>query len=251
MGALLKNRVLNEVRFFLNKSNSKWISVGIVPGYHDLNNTGFSVEIKIGGETGSVPLTVNGLKSVISLFKGISYFSKFGPASSDIVLERGILLTEFQMGGSPCYKVINQSTNASVCIGLKSVEELLENEEILWGMINNIDVKAVETEFLAILEKMSKNWDDFFKKAAKKPGHLEGQLLLNFSDFIMTCIELRRDRLGITGVPVDNSENNDDEQTLSSSPPPTEPADSQDNDDNEQAPPVKRYRYAQKYMIQK
>lgn len=193
MTALLKNRVLNEQRYYLNKSNSKWLSIGIAPGYTELNNKQFSVEIKLGGEVGSVSLTTNGLKTVLALFKGISYFAKFGPADN-VEFERGILMNEFQMGGSPCYKIINQLTNTSVCMGLKSVEELLEMEEMVWGIINNLNVTAVEEQFLAILDEMAENPDKFLKTVTEKPGQLEGQLLINFHDFIMTCMELKKER---------------------------------------------------------
>lgn len=224
MTALLKNRVLNEQRYYLNKSNSKWLSVGIAPGYIELNNKQFSVEIKLGGDTGSVSLTTNGLKTVLALFKGISYFAKFGPPDN-VEFERGILMNEFQMGGSPCYKIMNQLTNTSVCMGLKSVEELLEMEEVVWGIINNLNVTAVEEKFLAVLNEMAENTENFFKKVTEKPSHLEGQLLINFYDFIMACMELKKERDSLSlAVPTSEQEGesrNDDEQTPPPPPPTT------------------------------
>lgn len=225
MAALLKNRVLNEQRYFLNKSNSKWLSIGIAPGYIELNNTKFSVEIKLGGETGSVSLSTNGLKTVLALFKGISYFAKFG-APNNVEFERGILMSEFQMGGSPCYKIINQLTNTSVCMGLKSVEELLEMEDVIWAIINNLNVSAVEEKFLAILDEMAENSENFFKRATENPGHLDGQLLINFYDFIMTCMEVKKERDNLshavrTSEPDVASRNNEEQTSTPPSPPTT------------------------------
>jgi hypothetical protein len=261
MDSLLKKRLLNEQRYFLNKTNSKWISIGIVPGYQELNNTNFKTAITIAGESGGVSLNVNGLKTVIHLFKSISYFSRFGPPSNDIEMERGVLMSEFQMGGTPCYKILNQATNTTVCMGLTSVEELLEMEQVLFGIINDIDVQSVEAEFLMILDKMSKNWDEFYKKSMKKTSKLAGQLLLNFYDFVMVCVELRKERLCITGNPVinDDDEEADEHPPSSPSSPPSSPPAAEtgdgsvhdDDDGDDQAPVVKRAKYVRKYLVQK
>ena len=193
MGALLKNRMLNEERFFLNKSNTKWISVGILPGYHSLNGQKFSVEIKIGGDTGSVSLNENGLKSVISMLKSISYFAKFSTSDEPFEMERGILISEFQMGASPCYKIINQLKNTSVCIGMKSVEELLEMEELLWVYIKTIDVKAAEKKFLDIIDFIAVDgMAAFYQKCMENPDPFEMKMLINFNDFVVTCMELKK-----------------------------------------------------------
>lgn len=259
MDALLKKRLLNEQRYFLNKTNSKWISVGVKPGYRDLNNTEFRTEITIAGESGGVSLTVNGLKSVINLFKGITYFSRFGPPNN-IELERGVLMSEFQMGGTPCYKILNQATNTSVCIGLTSVEELLEMEQLLFSIINEIDTKALETEFLMILDRMSKNWNDFYKKSLKKTSKLAGQLLLNFYDFVMVCVELKKQAVNIDNIHTEEQSDIDD-QTPQQSPLPSADENDEstealqqvvsDGDDGDYQPVVKKTKYCRKYMIQK
>lgn len=193
MGTLLKNRILNEERFFLNKSNTKWISIGILPGYQPLNGQKFSVEIKIGGDNGDVSLNENGLKSVISMFKSISYFAKFSASDEAFEMERGILLSEFQMGASPCYKIINQLKNTSVCIGMKSVEELLEMEEVLWAYIKTIDVKGTEQKFLSIIDFIAVDgMGAFYQKCIKNPDPFEMKMLINFNDFVVTCMELKK-----------------------------------------------------------
>lgn len=192
MPVLLKNRLLNEETFFLNKSNSKWITIGIVPSYHGLNEQKFSIGIKIGGENGSVSLTENGLSTVMNLFKSIKYFEKYGSPAS-IEYERGILISSFQMKGTPCYKIVNQLDNSSICLAISGVEELMEMEEYLFEIIERIDVVGIEIEFENILDKIIMDWDDFYEN--DKSGKLQSQLLINFNDFLMTCVEIRKEAM--------------------------------------------------------
>lgn len=183
---------MNEERFFLNKSNTKWLSVGIQPGYEALNGQKFTTEVKICGDTGSVSLGINGLRTVFSLFKKLPYFEKYGSNIDNTEPEKGIMISEFALGGSPCYKVINQATNATICIGLKSVEELMEMEVLLTGYIDQIDVSVAESKFLAMIESASKNWSKFYNRMLKEPTAIETALFTNFFDFFQACVEIKK-----------------------------------------------------------
>lgn len=193
MASLLKNRVINEERFFLNKSNSKWVSVGVLPGYGPLNGQSFTIEIKISGDTGGVSLNVNGLKSILKMLKSISYFSKYPIIEDTAEMERGILISEIQIGSSPCYKIINQVKNTSVCIGMNSVEDLMEMEEALWAYINSVDIKCIENEFLCMVERAVSDSDALYKNVLEKNRRVEYQLMLNFHDFVTTCVEIAKE----------------------------------------------------------
>lgn len=67
--SLSKNRVMMEKRFFCNNSNSKYLTLGIVPASKilDENAPGFYVEAFICGEKMS-PLPLGGVSGLASLF---------------------------------------------------------------------------------------------------------------------------------------------------------------------------------------
>lgn len=226
MPVLLKNRLLNEETFFLNKSNSKWITIGIVPAYPDLNGKNFSIGIKIGGDNGSLSLNENGLNTVLNLFKSIKYFEKYGSPAS-IEYERGILISSFPMKGAPCYKIMNQLDNSSICLAMSGVEELMEMEEYLFEIIERIDVAGIEREFENILDKIILDWNDFHEN--DKSGRLQSQLLINFNDFLMTCVEIRKEAMEREGAndnvnDAANDGNNDDDNGANQEEPPKKKA---------------------------
>lgn len=66
--ALAKGRVLNEKRFFLNNSNSKWLLIGVVPATKILNDeaSGFYLETFLCGNN-CAPLTLGGIAGLYTL----------------------------------------------------------------------------------------------------------------------------------------------------------------------------------------
>lgn len=185
MQSLIKNRLLGETRFFLNKSNTKWISIGVLPGYIHLNGQNFSVVLKLSGDTGGITLNLNGFKSIIKMFKSMAYFSKYGNSDDDTVLETGILISEFSLGGSPCYKVMNQKENGSVCLGLKTVEELIELSGIVLSYVEKMDIASLEEKFITCLENEDIDMNEITDITII-------DLLLNFHDFVTCCVELKK-----------------------------------------------------------
>lgn len=89
--SLSKNRVLEEKRFYLNNSNSKYISMGIVPATKILSPDapGFYFEVFLGGDKcASMPLGgLNGLITLLSTIEEIPVFSKM--SMLDHGIERG------------------------------------------------------------------------------------------------------------------------------------------------------------------
>lgn len=77
--ALIKNRVLGEVRFFCNNSNAKWLSLGVVPATKLLNEDapGFYFEAFLcGDKNGTLPLGgISGLNALFSVIREIPKFS--------------------------------------------------------------------------------------------------------------------------------------------------------------------------------
>lgn len=76
---LVKNRLLNEHRFFANNSNSKWLSLGIVPATKILNDEarGFYMEAFLCGDK-CMPMPVGGVVGLATLFDTIKKLPGFG-----------------------------------------------------------------------------------------------------------------------------------------------------------------------------
>lgn len=75
---LAKNRVLEERRFYLNNSNTKYISMGIVPSTKILSPEapGFVFEAFLAGEK-AAPLPLGGIEGLATLFATIREIPAF------------------------------------------------------------------------------------------------------------------------------------------------------------------------------
>lgn len=185
---LTKNRLLSEKRFFLNKSNTKWIAVGIKPGHLDLNGCGFAVDIRIAGDNGKfISLgnpAVAGLENLISICRNI-----INPGSGgEIENSMGLLVNAFPMNNAMCY---NFSRNdESICVGHSSIEGLIEMHHFLMAYLKKINVDAVEKAFLDYLS--TKDVEQMLEKATEA----DIELHINFADFVMVCSELKNVETG-------------------------------------------------------
>lgn len=76
---LIKNRILNERRFYLSNSNSKWLSLGVTPATKILDEgaKGFQTEIFLCGEKGNISL--GGVAGAAALFKAFRAMPQFAP----------------------------------------------------------------------------------------------------------------------------------------------------------------------------
>lgn len=75
---LTKNRVVAEQRFFCNNSNSKWLTMGVIPATKLLGDDapGFYFETFLGGDK-NVSLPLGGISGLNALFSVIREIPKF------------------------------------------------------------------------------------------------------------------------------------------------------------------------------
>lgn len=195
---IVKNRLLNEKRFFLNKSNSKWISIGILPGYEPINGSGFVVEARIDGN-------------------GTNFFSLGQPAESGFgtlaqllrtavsgipspsSTSTGITINQFVMNNTPCFKITQRNTNQSICLGYTSVQALFEMEESIKKYLRIVDSKAAENAFLVYL-------DD------QESEELDVELETNFLEFVQLCAQVKMNNDGALIIPEETEEDAEGEE---------------------------------------
>lgn len=97
---LLKNRILNEKRFYLSNSNSKWLSLGVTPSTKILDEsaTGFKTEVYLCGEKGTISLGgIEGVAALYKIFRDMPHFAPFyttqkfeygGPVADNIIVTK-------------------------------------------------------------------------------------------------------------------------------------------------------------------
>ena len=185
IASIVKNRILGEKRFYLNKSNTKWLSIGIVPGFEALNGSGFVAEARIVADNGKfvslgVPAKA-GLESLMAIFKNI-----LTPNSKPLLKNStGIIVKKFAMNNGMAYNVFRG--DQTICIGHASIEGLVENESFISAYLKNMKIKTIENSFQAFLI------DQDIDKVIETGNDLEIDLHTNFSEFVQLCIELKND----------------------------------------------------------
>lgn len=95
--SLTKNRMLKEERFYINNSNTKYLTMGLVPASKilDENARGFYFEAYLCGEK-NAPLPLGGLQGMAALFetiREIPEFSKVPRCPSGIERSNNILIS--------------------------------------------------------------------------------------------------------------------------------------------------------------
>lgn len=76
---LIKNRILCEKRFYLSNSNSKWLSIGVIPTTKILDETavGFTMDVFLSGEKSTISL--GGVEGAAALFRAFRSLPQFAP----------------------------------------------------------------------------------------------------------------------------------------------------------------------------
>lgn len=185
MECLTKNRLLSEKRFFLNKSNTKWLSIGILPGHMDLNGRGFAVDIRISGDNGKFlslgQPAAAGLESMISICQNIIMPGN----TSEMENSTGLMVNAFPLNNGMCYNIMRN--DEAICIGHSSIEGLVQMHEFLKSYVAKTKVEEVEEAFLEFLKH--KDVDKMLENATQADIDLH----INFADFVQVCMELNSD----------------------------------------------------------
>lgn len=104
--ALTKNRILEEKRFYINNSNTKFISMGIVPATKILSHEarGFYFEVFLGGDKcASMPLGgLPGLITLLSTIKDIPVFSNMNMVNHGIERGENIEISTVEFAKNVC-----------------------------------------------------------------------------------------------------------------------------------------------------
>lgn len=199
----IKNRLLMEKRFHLNKSNTKWISVGFIPGFPHLDGREkMTMDIVFYGDK-NTSVACGGIDGFKSIF--FSFFSQLFLILLGCIQLIVFLLTlrpsldirsqQLSFGSGPIFKNMNHFTQKSICMGIKSVEELLRISRyiLLWSEYAQTKVSEYQDEFTDLLSYVGKNG---VQNASDKivaqtyDSEIVLDLLNNFEEYFLACVNI-------------------------------------------------------------
>lgn len=107
----------------------------------------------------------------------------------------GLNIGEICIGNSPVYKIINQFTQKSICLGLKSIEELIRISKnvIFWADHMAKKEKDLQCQFIHLINHALKYGMQFANDvlvAEIENGELVLDVLANFDDYFKMCVDV-------------------------------------------------------------
>lgn len=147
------NRVYMEKIVYLNKSNAKWFSFGVKPHLNGI----FSPIIRLFDRKGFyITFTPKQFKNLLNIFKQIPQLSDKVKTE---IKEKAETDEFFNLKQSNQFKEVFILTNASseraqiMMIGLKTIERVVELEDVLREYMNEINEEFVKYCFLEIIRR--------------------------------------------------------------------------------------------------
>lgn len=182
-----------EKRYFLNQSNTKWISIGIKP----LSLDAFYADVMLHGEK-MKPLCLGGIDGFLNLCQILRNFDEFKfayPGTAGNYEEIGgkqlaINITKKNFGANICFQIEN--INGECCyIAMSSIMEMLKIESLLIAAMKNYNgmVSDVATKFNSLICKSSSDLSAVLIDVEKSGDLLTIEIIANFNDFFKMCVE--------------------------------------------------------------
>lgn len=188
-----------EKRYFLNNSNTKWISIGIVPAAKLISPSapGFYAEIAICGNK-MKPLYLNGLDGFLTICSAVRSLDDFKfslPGTASPYTDANLLplnITKRVFNGAQCYQF--EMSAGSAFLAMPSVMDILKHEKMVVAAYTILASRVAETErkFNDIVTKGSLDLSALLANAEKSSDLRDLftiELLVNFGDIIRASIE--------------------------------------------------------------
>lgn len=156
------DRLFFDEIFYLSKSSSKWVSIGVKP----LPNGDFVRLLRIVDKHGlmlnfyeaQVNELLASLSEISALKKHLHDDMEF-EEEVDIGHEKNVNIEKAGFGGSMVYKLENELSGEKttlLIIGIKSLQRLYEQRELNYFAFRNLDVVQVKSIFFETVEAVRK-----------------------------------------------------------------------------------------------
>lgn len=195
LDTITKGRLLMEKRYFLNNSNSKFISIGIKPATKLLENSGFYVETGIGGDKMKF-MSLGGLDGFLNLCKSLRTFEELKftyphCAGNYKEMENSypLNISKKMWGGSVCFSIDN-IVGEHCIIAQNSCSEMLKMERLIVAAIKKFTalVVGVEKKFNDTA-KTASDFSAIMADAEKSGDLLTIEIITNFNALLTICFE--------------------------------------------------------------
>lgn len=198
LDTLTHGRLLMERHFYLNQSNSKYITIGIKPASKLQNkaNIGFHVDINIGGKT-MKPMSLGGLDGFLNLCQSLRSFEElkftypqYASNYDDIETQFPLNISKKPYNGMVCFNIESLNGGYAV-IAQNTCTELLKFECLIVASVKKMQslVSDIETKFHDFVTKCSTDFAGTIKAIEKSMDTLSADIFINFNELLRVCID--------------------------------------------------------------
>lgn len=191
-------RLLMEKNFYLNQSNSKYITIGIKPAskLHNNTNMGFYVDVNIGGKT-MKPMSLGGIDGFLNLCQSLRSFDElkftypqFASSYEEIESQFPLNISKKPYNGMVCFH-IETLNGGYAAIAQNSCTELLKFESLIVASIKKMQsiVGEIEGKFNEFVQKCSVDYGGTIKAIEKSMDTLAADIFTNFNELLRICID--------------------------------------------------------------
>lgn len=187
-----------EKNFYLNNSNSKYVTIGIKPAtkLHNKSNIGFYVDVNIGGKT-MKPMSLGGIDGFLNLCQSLRSFEElkftypqFASNYEEIETQFPLNISKKPYNGMVCFHI--ESMNGGyAAIAQNSCAELLKFESLILSSVKKLQsiVSGMEGKFNEFVQKCSTDYAGTIKATEKSMDTLGADIFTNFNELLRICID--------------------------------------------------------------
>lgn len=187
-----------QLNFYLNKSNSKWLSIGIVPASKLFSNNlpGFYCDVALNGTQMPMPVFLGGIDGFLSLCKSLRSFDELkftypNTASdySSMNSPSSMTINKRSWACGVCFDVVNNGEYVSVA--QNGCTELLRMESlILISLKKLIEIKdEFEITFNDLVKNSASDLSAVMADIELTSDAFVIEVMANFNDLFKKCIE--------------------------------------------------------------
>lgn len=198
LDSITHSRLLLEKNFYLNASNSKYLTIGIKPAtkLHSKANVGFYVEIHISGKN-MKPMSLGGLDGFMNLCQSLRNFEElkftYPQAAAnydDIETPFPINISKKPYNGMLCFH-IETMQGGYAALAQNSCSELLKYENLIVVCIKKLQaiVPGMETKFHDLVQKCAIDYATTIKEFEKSEDTFAIDIFMNFNELLRVCID--------------------------------------------------------------
>lgn len=206
----------------LNKSNTKWLSVGItcIPRMAFPDGFGFISEAQICGDKGCA-MAVGDSRSLRTLFKAIQsdnecqYMHLSTKSNYDDCSNALFTINKASFSGTRCLQLINQG-GQSCFLSMQAIDDMLKRELIILAAMSATAKSAEQCEstFMSLLRDARTNYNSAIEKMMNNEDTIAMDIFANFTEMFHLCLNIESTKTHIEEI----VENDNEAQTSSVSP---------------------------------